>query len=92
MQKQRHLSEAELWEAADLLRAMGKEDAAREAEEAALRQRAREQRQSPDATFSLGESASDEEAAYCRECGRQLPRAEAEEHYFTCRQCRTTKD
>ncbi len=58
-QKTRHLTEAELWEASELLRLTGNEDAAREAEAAALRQRARERIGTPDATFTLGESAPD---------------------------------
>ncbi|MCC7491161.1 MAG: hypothetical protein IT204_02375 [Fimbriimonadaceae bacterium] len=56
LQKTRHLTASELWEAADLLRELGMEDASLEAEAAALRQQAREKLKSPDATFTLGES------------------------------------
>lgn len=87
IQKERHLSSAELWEAADLLRAAGKEGAAQEAEAAALRQRARENSQSPDATFALGEEVDELEVCYCRECGRQISRAEAEASFYLCQSC-----
>lgn len=55
IQKQRHLTESELWECADLLYALGYEGKAREAEAAAIRQRARETIGTPDATFSVAE-------------------------------------
>lgn len=84
VQKMRHLSEAELWEAADLLRSAGRETAAREAEAAAMRQRARETLRSPDATFSVGEEADELELAYCRICGRQITMADAEKYFYHC--------
>ncbi|NUP98984.1 MAG: hypothetical protein HUU35_03905 [Armatimonadetes bacterium] len=87
VQKNRHLSEAELWEAADILRALGKESAAQEAEAAALRQRARELLSSPDATFTLGDEADNIDVFYCRECGREINRATAEKHYYYCPEC-----
>ena len=87
LQKRRHLTEAELWEAADLLRSIGKETAAREAEAAALRQRARELLNTPDATFTLADEAADADVFYCRECGREITRAQAEEFVYHCPQC-----
>lgn len=87
LQKARHLSEAELWEAADLLRSAGRETAAREAEAAALRQRAREMLRSPDATFSVGEEAADLETSYCRVCGRQITTQQAAELFNHCPTC-----
>ena len=87
IQKERHLSSAELWEAADLLRSAGKESAAQEAEAAALRQRARETAQSPDATFALGEEIEELDVCYCRECGRQISRGEAEASFYLCQSC-----
>jgi len=87
IQRKRHLTETELWQAADLLRAAGRESAAREAEAAALRQRARETLRSPDATFSVGEEAEDLDTAYCRVCGRQITAQQAEELFHHCPEC-----
>ena len=87
VQKTRHLSEAELWEAADLLRTGGNEAAAKEAEAAALRQRARETLRSPDATFSVGEEADDLDISYCRVCGRQITAEQAEALFYHCPEC-----
>jgi rubrerythrin len=87
VQKTRHLSEAELWEAADLLRTAGRETAAREAEAAALRQRAREMLRSPDATFSVDDETRDLDVFYCRVCGRQITPDQAEKLFYHCPSC-----
>lgn len=88
IQKIRHLTSTELWEAADLLRQAGKEGAAQEAEAAALRQKAREATEAHDATFALGEEIAELDICYCRACGRQIDQAEAEEHFYLCQRCR----
>lgn len=84
LQRTRHLSETELWEAADLLRQAGREVAAREAEAAALRQRARDTLQSPDATFSVGEEADQIAKHYCRVCGKVITAEQAEKNFDHC--------
>lgn len=84
LQRDRHLTEVELWEVADLLRAAGREVAAREAESAALRQRARETLQSPDATFSVDEEAAEISMNYCRTCGKAISAEQAAENFDRC--------